>query len=331
MSESRNQFIDFLRFVGLALIIFAHVQPPSILFQIRNFDVPLMVLVSAMSFSLSYKPNRSYGAYIWSRIKRLVFPVWIFLTIYFAGIYVFDAKNADLNTETILTSYALVGGIGYVWVVWVFLLVALTAPFIYKQHLTKTDPVFISAIVALYVAYEICLFYTRPYIEGLWLGSALVVYYLLPYSLIFALGLKIPHFSAQKNLMILALSLVTFVVLAVYLYLQNGHLVATQHYKYPPTAYYLSFALFMCMCLWLVGERIWQIVQILSPVKKTILFIAQNSLWVYFWHIPFVEFLHLNFILEYVIAFSAATVITVIQVRIAEANLQSNQKVMFSR
>ncbi len=46
----RDTRIDFLRFVGLIMIIFAHVNPPAVLFQLRNFDVPLMVLISGVSF-----------------------------------------------------------------------------------------------------------------------------------------------------------------------------------------------------------------------------------------------------------------------------------------
>ncbi|SFK21637.1 hypothetical protein SAMN04488079_106193 [Methylophaga sulfidovorans] len=46
----RDHRIDLLRFIGLSMIIFAHVGPPSILFQLRNFDVPLMVLISGMSY-----------------------------------------------------------------------------------------------------------------------------------------------------------------------------------------------------------------------------------------------------------------------------------------
>ncbi|HUH66764.1 MAG TPA: hypothetical protein VLZ07_10065, partial [Syntrophales bacterium] len=59
----RDEKIDILRFIGLAMVILSHVRPqPSIILQLRNFDVPLLVWVSAASFGLSYKdePYKSY-------------------------------------------------------------------------------------------------------------------------------------------------------------------------------------------------------------------------------------------------------------------------------
>lgn len=53
----RDDTVDVLRFIGLAMIILAHVDSPSVLFQLRNFDVPLIVLISSMLFGLSYKNN----------------------------------------------------------------------------------------------------------------------------------------------------------------------------------------------------------------------------------------------------------------------------------
>ena len=46
----REDRIDFLRFIGLSMVIFAHVGPPKLLFQLRNFDVPLLVIISGMAF-----------------------------------------------------------------------------------------------------------------------------------------------------------------------------------------------------------------------------------------------------------------------------------------
>ena len=54
MHEARNPYIDFLRGFGLLLLVVAHTYSPEWLFQIRTFDVPLMVFVSGMC----YKPLR---------------------------------------------------------------------------------------------------------------------------------------------------------------------------------------------------------------------------------------------------------------------------------
>ncbi|MFQ3221147.1 MAG: fucose 4-O-acetylase-like acetyltransferase, partial [Paraglaciecola sp.] len=105
------------------MIIFAHIGSYGVLFQIRNFDVPLMVLVSGMSFGLSYKTNEEYFNYLWKRVKRLIFPVWIFLTVYFVSLLMLDPQSLDLDLKTVITSYLLIGGIGYVWIIKVFILV----------------------------------------------------------------------------------------------------------------------------------------------------------------------------------------------------------------
>lgn len=82
-ATTRDNRIDLLRFIGLAMIILAHVSPPDIVFQGRNFDVPLMVIVAGLSFQVSYR-YESYISYLWKRIKRLLFPVWLFLSIVFS-------------------------------------------------------------------------------------------------------------------------------------------------------------------------------------------------------------------------------------------------------
>ena len=45
--EKRRIDLDILKVIGLLCIIFAHANPPDILFRIRNFDVVLMILISA--------------------------------------------------------------------------------------------------------------------------------------------------------------------------------------------------------------------------------------------------------------------------------------------
>src|ERR1035437_5304545 len=90
MKAKRDTSLDVLRAIGLLLIILAHVLPPEPIFQLRNIDVPLMMLVSGAVFGLSSGANKSYLSYLVSRIRRLVLPTWIFLTIFF-GLYFFAA------------------------------------------------------------------------------------------------------------------------------------------------------------------------------------------------------------------------------------------------
>lgn len=54
---NRYLYIDKLKTLGLLLIFLAHVSPPEFLFQLRNFDVILMIIVSCILFFLSRKQS----------------------------------------------------------------------------------------------------------------------------------------------------------------------------------------------------------------------------------------------------------------------------------
>ena len=45
---NRKHYVDAAKVVGLLCIVMAHVSPPGIVAQLRNFDVPLMVIVSGI-------------------------------------------------------------------------------------------------------------------------------------------------------------------------------------------------------------------------------------------------------------------------------------------
>jgi fucose 4-O-acetylase-like acetyltransferase len=56
--KTRDNKFDVLRIIGLLCIILAHTNPSGILFQLRNFDVPLMVMVSGAVFGYSASNNK---------------------------------------------------------------------------------------------------------------------------------------------------------------------------------------------------------------------------------------------------------------------------------
>ncbi len=47
----RNKTIDALKVIGILLILFAHIRAPVGIFQIRTFDVPMMVFYLDVLFS----------------------------------------------------------------------------------------------------------------------------------------------------------------------------------------------------------------------------------------------------------------------------------------
>lgn len=335
----RDDRIDILRFIGLSMIIFAHADPPALLFQLRNFDVPLMILVSAMSFSLSFKVNEPYPSFIWKRIKRLVFPVWIFLTVYFVTIYAFNPQSAELNFITMLTSYTLLEGIGYVWIIRVFLLVALISPYLFAWHNnTESNSKFFATVALTFLAYELLRYISLPYIQpGAGELASSVALYLIPYSIIFAIGLRMAQLNVKQMSALAFLNLVIFIFTGLWLFLLNGEYVPTQSLKYPPSIYYFSYALFISSLLWIYSGSIDHLIEKLK-IKNFVLFTARNSIWIYLWHIPMIKTIHAHFLLKYFISFSVAVSLTYVQVslvgrlsnRIQSTRLKSNIKMLLT-
>lgn len=310
----RDFRIDIMRFVGLVMIVLAHINPPGFIFQLRNFDVPLMVLVSGMSFALTYRAE-SYRAYFFKRVRRLIFPVWIFLTLYFALNYLFNWPTQLPQSNVVRDTYLLIGGIGYVWIIRVFLLVALISPFIYRLSIEENSDVrFLIKILGVYLIYEISLYFVGRFLDaGIGIFVKETIYYLIPYSLIFALGLRLQRL-ARHNLYVLTFFFAAvFVMLCAWHFMHQGKFIPTQLFKYPPTAYYLSYALFCGLFIWLCSDHLSTLIERLR-IKGFVEFVSSNSIWIYLWHIPFVSFFQMHFLPRYFLVLGVAVAITSIQV-----------------
>ena len=130
--KQRDLGIDLLRAVGLLCIILAHVNPPELLWQLRSFDVVMMVCISAISFTEYSKPQ-PYFQYIKGRIKRLLFPTWqyiILMGVVFYVISLITGTKTIFPIKTILIGLVTFHGIGYLWVIRVFLYNAFLNPLI---------------------------------------------------------------------------------------------------------------------------------------------------------------------------------------------------------
>lgn len=318
VESGRDKKLDFLRFMGLAMIVLAHVGPPQFIFQLRNFDVPLMVLVAGISFGLSSR-SESYGSYLWKRFNRLVFPVWIFLTGYFLVHYFLPEQQNVPSVETIVSSYFFIGD--YVWIIRVFLLVAVVAPYISTINVkTQSHARYLAMVFGIYLLYELMLTVAQPILNTA-LGSTvdLTLFVLLPYGVLFALALRIPVLSARQVSALALCAFAVFVAIGTTLYLQTGNFVPTQMFKYPPTAYYLSFALMVSLLLYLFSGRLVQWVA-LTKLEKPVEFMAKNSIWVYLWHIPMLELVSPNwyFFVKYPLVLGVALLVAFLQVSIVE-------------
>jgi len=270
-------------------IILAHVEPPAVLFQIRNFDVPLMVLVAGSAFSATAESRNRIGYldYVARRFIRLVIPTWIFLAIFFtATLIIFMGLNKEypFPTEKVISSFSLMEGIGYVWVIRVFLLVALIAPLteLANKSSSMSRFTYLSAIFA-YVIYEIMVWYLpRPSLTFFAVLLEDILYLLIPYGCIFFIGTRICFEDRRKLFYFATASFILFCVFSITVNNMAGSLVQTQRFKYPPTGYYISYAIFVASSLYLlVGSNF----SVFCPFRNYIAFLGRSSMWIYLWHI----------------------------------------------
>lgn len=281
----RDPRIDVLRALGMGLLVIGHVGLPQPWNQLRNFNVPLLALVAGLAF-LNARPQADYGSYVLHRAQRLLLPTWTFVSLFLLGLEVLNWPLARPDARTVLGSYLLTGGIGYLWIIKVFLGVALLAPWLQRWQLaTASNARYLLGLLAALLT-----------LEGSRLGLELVLpdepmrrlnqtlFLALPYALVFALGLRLPQLSRRQRMGLALGCGLGFAVYALALWQDHGAFVPTQAFKYPPRPYYLSYALTVALLLW---ECAPQVLRLFARLRLSGImgFLAGHTLWVYFWHI----------------------------------------------
>ena len=268
----RNPGTDFLKALGLALIVLAHVPIPEWLFQMRNFDVPLMVFLSGTLCGASFARSPSPFAYVKKRFARLVLPTWIFLVGYFLVSWCIGQLPPP---RIILNSFLLAGNsIGYVWIVRVYFLVALTIPFVRKVDFSKA-PAWLGMAI-LYILYE----------TGVHLGFSLgrvvdsVLFYAIPYGAVVVVGMNYHRFPKKWRIALAVVSVLAFSLAEVFCWAKSGKFCFVQPFKYPPRSLYMLHAAAWIFVLKLLEPAFARFGQC-----RAIVFLNRSSLWIYLWHI----------------------------------------------
>lgn len=272
--ENRKSYIDFLKVIGLLGIIAAHVKSPDWIMMLRSFDVPLMVLLSGILAKKSINNReQKMGGYLLKRSCRLVIPTWIFLAVYFVLFAIVD-RTYDLSYylySFLFTRY----GIGYVWIVLIYLYCAVMAPFINKVKLSTKNIIIIFLIFCLY-----CLAFRL----GIGTDNKIVmstIYFIIPYGIVTVLGMNYESFSQKTKIIIITISGVLFIAYMCYYWIQTGSFQLVQIEKYPPRIYYLSYGICISFILLILCEkknyRLFR--------SKLVVFISSHSFWIYLWHI----------------------------------------------
>ncbi|MFZ7131019.1 MAG: acyltransferase family protein [Eubacteriales bacterium] len=318
--KQRDRRIDILRALSILCIILAHSNPTNLLFNIRNFDVTMMIFLMGASYYISQSNSSvNYFQYVIKRMKRLLIPTWIFLTVFFVLFFLLSLvynHSFYFSARDILTSYMMTKGIGYVWIMRVFFIISLFAPLIaYLSSKVKKNYVYFSLIFIAYVVYHVLMKFNlamRPSVI-----QKITEYYViecLGYSIVLAIGIRI--FSIKK-LDLIKFSFffaILYVILSVYY-----NFVPIQDFKYPPTIYYFSYGLFVSFILfYLLSDSKIQKILFVKPIK----FLSKHSLDIYYAHIFPVYFIQLYgdrsfiFDLHYSIRFIGILSFSIVIVRI---------------
>lgn len=314
--SNRDNYIDFLRFIGIALIILAHIYAPITITQIRCFDVPMMVFISGLSYS-GKKVRANWSSFYKPRLLRLLIPVYIFTTFY---IILLSICGININPSKIVNSYLLLenNSIGYVWIIRVFILVMLIIPLLIKLNEGLSLLKFWLSITILYLLQSIIVNSILPLLQPSPLLHSIFIEtipYMVGYSIFFLIGLRIRYELRNK----IFFSLVSCIIICLgsfyLLYTQNGLPLLITQYKYPPQSYYIIYGITVSICLWYMRP-------ILSKLSnKLFIFIGQNTIWIYLWHIIYVlianKFFH-NWIIRYIFVFSFACVTFYIQYQVVK-------------
>lgn len=287
MRLERNLNYDLMRLIGVFIIIIAHSSPPDWLFQLRNFGTPLLIVGSALTYALIYA-NREVKIkeFYTKRLSRLVFPAWIFLTFFFLFFFMTSkllVKDYPFSFGKIFWSYSFIGGIGFVWILKIYIILALLTPAaVYVNKHVKSNVWYFNALISLYILYELSVILIDPHLKGR-SGKILesVVLTAAPYTLLYLYGFRLAKLQRKHVIFTACASLAIFAFLFIYKLIETGKVVPTQAFKYPPTIYYLSYAFFALNVVYLFCTKI----DLTNSSRRVISWLSTNSLWIYLWHI----------------------------------------------
>lgn len=275
MKPARDLSLDYLRALGLLLIILAHVEPPRLLLHIRCFDVVLMVIVSTISYGCFSKKEKPYKDYVISRFKRLVLPTWQFILLSALLFGVCDyllGLPLHFTPKGIVIGLLTFSGIGYLWVVRVFLYNAFLNPLLVRVRNMQAWKVYGISLFTICLSYLALVVSRRFGMEAI---AEITIINILAYSVVAALGFYFYTSSVKSQ----TLQLCSYVGLAVGTFCFLGDF-APNIAKYPPQFPYLIYGLTVS-CILLYSFKIFKI----ERKNSVLVFISSNSFWIYFWHV----------------------------------------------
>lgn len=278
----RDLRLDYVRVIGILLVIMAHTSLNNYVSNIRPFDVAMLVCVAGASYSFSIPITsfKEYLNYLKKRFIRLVIPVWLFLTFYFALTFLLSGEMI-YSFSTMASTYLLLNGIGYVWIFRIMLMMALINPLLRiisdkingsfsKALMLELALIFFNELLAI-----ICIYVFGDSI--LFKIIKMTVCYFIGYGILSIMGMIFIKLKTNDLVKLIVINGV-IVLLSTYIY----GVFSPSDFKYPPMAQFICYGLFACILFYLLFS--WKTSSNVT-INKAIVWLSKYSLNVYLAHI----------------------------------------------
>ncbi|HIE6169524.1 TPA: acyltransferase family protein [Proteus mirabilis] len=219
-------------------------------------------------------------------------------------LYLFDIEYMQkyLNLEKIISSFTLYEGFGYVWIIRVFLLVAILTP-VYLFVINKFGE-YVSFFIFLLSVIFLSFLGEKNLINYKSFTITDIIIPAISYGLMFITGYCCVRSTNKKMLFfILVISAFLFSLTCYY----NGF--HPQSWKYPPLSQYIFYAITISIILYKTVDFIYNKINSNSAILT---FIASNTMWIYLWHIPIVEHvIKTRMFNDYLIRWAFVSIVTI--------------------
>ena len=278
----RDLRLDYIRVIGILLVIMAHTSLNNYVSNIRPFDVAMLVCVAGASYSFS-KPITSfkeYLNYLKKRFIRLVIPVWLFLTFYFALTFLLSGEMI-YSFSTMASTYLLLNGIGYVWIFRIMLMMALINPLLriisdkFNSSFSKALMLELALLILNELLGIICIYVFGDSI--LFKIIKMTVCYFIGYGILSIMGMIFVKLKTNDLVKLIVINGV-IVLLSTYIY----GVFSPSDFKYPPMAQFICYGLFACILFYLLFS--WKTSSNVT-INKAVVWLSKYSLNVYLAHI----------------------------------------------
>ena len=285
---NRNLSIDIVRVISLTAIFLLHAAPARIAFSLLQFCVPAMLFISGLCFKENIATGKEYRAYLKKRFVKLFIPMSCFAFLFSIAVDIFClliGREKLFSPSDILAGTLLYDGVGYVWIMRVFFLVACLSPVACLFRKQKNDIAFVGTTVLLYVIYRLLY---NVVSDGTWIYHVLnyFVFDTIPYFIVFLFAVRYKDYSPRKRTVSAGLLLVATVVILAF---HNFDVSIIYGTKYPPQLPYLTYGLLVSVLLYelfVFLEKKLKMNRLLKGIQQ----ISINSNKLYIAHIPFAYF-----------------------------------------